>query len=383
MTGAGKTQKRRAGGRRIRRLAGSAAILAFVAALTYSLAVGGGRPDLSGVKRALAGLRGVERADEFICAPGYDAAFADLDGGFVTAGALGFKVFGADGQQLAHESFKMSEPMTSSSGGHAVVYDAGGTSVRLIDSAGGLAPIVEPELEIISAAINGNGWLALCTREGGGYKGSVTVYGADGDMKYKWYSAQGYIMSAALSRDNRELAVLSLGDTGGRITLLKLQSEQVQGTFDLAGGVILEIKYTPDGRLLAVAENSLISVDGAGTGAVVRDFSGKYLGGWAIGDDGLTALLLLDYGVGDAGTLETYDARGAALGAVSTDSRCISLSVNGGVAVLWRDRLSLYDASLRLESEFHDVADVVSALARADGAALAVGRGVAKVYDSA
>ncbi|MDR1589584.1 MAG: DUF5711 family protein [Oscillospiraceae bacterium] len=377
MTRAGKTEKR--GGRRLRRFVGSAFVFVFLAALTYSLVAGGGKLDLSGAKRALAGLRGIERADEFVYTPGYDSAFADLDGVFVTAGTLGYEVFDVDGRQLAHESSTISEPTVASSGGYAVIYDAGGFLVRLIDSAG-VSVAIEPEYEIISASVNGSGWLALCTRESGGYKGGVTVYAADGAMKYKWYSAQGYIMSAALSRDNRELAVLSLNDTGGRITFLKLQSEQVQAAFDLADGVILDIKYTPDGRLLAVAESSLITVDGAGTGVVVRDFADKHLGGWAIGDDGLTALLLLDYGIGDAGVLETYGAGGEALGETRTDSRCVSLSVNGGAAVLWRDRLCVYDASLGLKSEFEDVSNVASVVARADGSVLAIGHGVATVY---
>ncbi|MDR2615716.1 MAG: hypothetical protein LBC28_03960, partial [Oscillospiraceae bacterium] len=103
MTKAGKTKKRRAGRRRLRRFAGSAAILAFLTALTYSLVAGGGKLDLSGAKRALASLRGIERADEFVCAPGYDAVFADLDGVLVTAGALGFRTFDVDGRQLTHE----------------------------------------------------------------------------------------------------------------------------------------------------------------------------------------------------------------------------------------------------------------------------------------
>jgi hypothetical protein len=271
--------------------------------------------------------------------------------------------------------------MIASSGGHAAVYDVGGAVVRLIDKSGGSTPVVVPQLEIISASVNSSGWLALCTRESGRYRGRVTVYGADGNREYEWYSGQGgYIMSAALSRDNRNLAVLSLNDTGGRITFLKLQSEEPQATFDLAGGVILDIKYTPDGRLLAVTEGSLISVDGAGAGSVIRDYSEKHLGGWAIGDDGLTALLLLDYGIGDTGVLETYDAYGAALGAESTGSRCVSLSVNGGVAVLWRERLSVYGASLGLKSELWDVADVASVLARSDGTALAIGHGVARVF---
>ncbi|MDR1217932.1 MAG: hypothetical protein LBJ99_05015, partial [Oscillospiraceae bacterium] len=134
----------------------------------------------------------------------------------------------------------------------------------------------------------------------------------------------------------------------------------------------------------AVAENSFMSFDGAGNGKTILDYSDKHLGGWAIGDDGSAALLLLDYGVGDSGALVTYDASGAQLGSTGSGSRCLSLSVNGGnTAVLWRDGLSLYGPALELRSEFDDAADIESVIARADGAALAIGRGVARVVKDA
>jgi hypothetical protein len=382
MAKAGKTEKKR--GRRIWRLVRFVVGLLLLAAVSYVLIAGEGRFDLEGIKGALADLRGGESADEFILVPGYDSAFADLDGVLVTAGTLGFSVLGADGRQLARESFKMSEPLMASCGGYAAVYDAGGTDVRLLDRAG-RAVSVETKYEIIAASVNKNGWTTLCTREGEGYKGSVTVYGPDGNPKYKWYSADhGYVLSAALSQDNKSLAVLSLNDAGSVITFLQLRSEDIQATFELAGDIILEIKYRPDGRLAAVSESSFMSFDGAGTGKTILDYSDKHLGGWAIGGDGHAALLLLDYGVGDSGSLVTYDASGARLGTASADSRCLSLSVNGGnTAVLWRGGLSLYGPALELRSEFDDAADIESVIARADGAALAIGRGVARVVKDA
>jgi hypothetical protein len=373
---AGRTEKKR---RRLWRIIRAIAALALAAAMLYCLIASGGKLDLDEIWRTLSELRSSASATEFVFTPGYDSSFADLNGALVTAGAIGFKVFGADGEQIAYESFKMSNPLTAAAGSHAAVYDAGGLSARLIDASGRVTPI-ETEYAIIAASINKNGWLTLCTREGGGYRGSVTVYGPDGGMKYKWYSAQGYVISAALSNDNRDLAVLSLREAGGAVTFLRLRSEEVRAVFELADEVVLEIKYRTDGRLLAVTGSRLILIDGDGTGGVVRDYSDRRLGGWAFGGDGLVALMLFDNSIGGSGTLVTYDAAGVEIGAIDTDSRSLSISVSGGtVAVLWRDRLSLYGASLKSEKEFWDASDAVSVVARSDGTALAIGRGMARV----
>jgi hypothetical protein len=329
--------------------------------------------------RSLADLRGKERAEEYICAQGYDSAFVDMDGVLVAAGTFGFMVMDVDGSQIARESFRMAEPMAVSSGKFAAVYDARGTDARLINRRGEVAA-VESDAEIIAASVNKNGWLALCTMESEGYKGGVTVYDANGEPQYKWRSAQGYVLSSALADDDLHLAVLSIHGTGGTVTLLQLDSEDVQAEFDLEGGVILDIRYLGDGRVLAVTEDSLISIDGAGAGSAICGFADKYLSGWAIGADGVAALLLLDYGVGDSGALETYSASGEALGAIKTDRRCASLSVGGGrVAVLWRDSIGVYDESLKLITEIWGASDFERVIARHDESALAIGRGVAKV----
>jgi hypothetical protein len=377
MARAGRSEK--SAGRRFGRFVCSIAVLAILSAVSYVLIAGNGRLDIDSIKRVLDDLRGRERADEYICAQGYDSAFADMDGVLVAAGTFGFMVMDVDGRQIARESFKMEGPMAVSSGKFAAVYDAGGTDARIVSRRGEVVAI-ESEAEIIAASINKNGWLALCTLESEGYKGGVTVYNAGGEPQYKWRSAQGYILSSALADDDLHLAVLSVRGAGGAVTLLQLKSEDVQAEFALGGGVILDIRYTGEGRVLAVTEDALISIDGAGEGSVIRDFSDKYLGGWAIGADGSAALLILDYGVGDSGALETYSASGAALGAIRTDRRCGSLSIGGGhVAALWRDSIGVYDAPLKSAAEIPGASDFESVIARPDGSALAIGHGVAKV----
>jgi hypothetical protein len=339
---------------------------------------GGGKLDIDSMKRVLADLRGKERAAEYICARGYDTAFADMDGVLVAAGTFGFMVMDVDGSQIARESFKMDEPMVASAGGFAAVYDARGTDARIIGRRGGVVAI-KAEAQIVAACVNKNGWLALSTLEGGAYKGGVTVYDAEGEPQYKWHSAKGYVLSSALADDGVRLAVLSVRGTGGAITLLNLDSEDVQAEYEHSG-VIMDIRHAEGGRVLAVAADSLVSVDAEGIGSVICDFAGKYLGGWAIGSDGTAALLLLDYGVGDSGSLAAYGASGEALGEIRTDMRCSSLSVGGGhVAALWRDRIGVYDTALKSEVEIWGAADFERVIARTDGSALAIGRGVAKV----
>ena len=118
--------------------------------------------------------------------------------------------------------------------------------------------------KIISACLNEDGWLALCTQESG-YKGLVTVYNAKGGEEYYWHSAGGYTLSAEVSSNNRELAVLTLTDEGSRIVFFELDNTEEKSSLTFPETLVTEISYIKSDSVLAVSEDMLSVVYNDGT----------------------------------------------------------------------------------------------------------------------
>jgi len=314
-------------------------------------------------------------ADEYHFDVGRSRVFADLGGSLAAAGTLGIQILDAGGSETLRDSFRMSSPAISARDGRAVAFDIGGTSVRVVNGTGIVASI-ETNGAIVSASINRNGWFCVCTQESGGSRGIVRAYDDRGRGVYEVNMATGYVLSAALSPDNRSLAILNLADDGSRITFYSLNSENADRVFSLPGQLIIDMWYLPGGDLLAVSTESLVIAGRDNESAELYGFSGRRLGGYAF-NGSFIALHLLDYGVGHRGRLVTLVDTGQLLGEIETDTEIISMSAGDGyLAVLRNDNLVLYDDALnKLQQSGKAVSTAGSSkvLAMGDGTTLAAG----------
>jgi hypothetical protein len=187
-----------------------------------------------------------------------------------------------------------------------------------------------------------------------------------------------------LSPDNRSLAILSLTDYGSSITFYHgLNKEEADSAFDLPGGLILDIRYLPNGDVLAISTDSLLVVDRNGEGREIYGFSGGHLGGYVL-DGSFISLHLLDYGIGHRGKLVTIGGNGTLLGEIITDREIVSMSYGGGYLAAFRsDSIVFFDATLEefpASGEHLSVAGASRVLALGDGAALAAGDNSAIVF---
>jgi len=382
MTGEEKPKRKK------RRLIGIISSLLSLAALTYiAITLVSGRDlSLTWLSDLFSGSEPVEMADEYIFDVGRDRVFADLGGSLASAGTLGVQVLNIGGNETLRDPFRMSHPAINAINGHAIVFDIGGTAVRVLKDSK-IVKSVAADNAILSASINRNGWFCVCTQGVGGFKGVVTVYNDKGNAVYSVSLSSGYVLSAALSPDNKSLAVLNLTDESSRITFYNgLSSETADSTFDLPGELILDIWYPPDGELVAVSTNSFFSVDKSGKSRELHYFSGRRLGAYAFNDD-FYSLHLLDYGVGFRGQLVTLGADGTLLGELTTDRELISVTSGGGyLAVLRNDGFSFYNANLNELPSAGVRTSLLGAnrvLMLGDGAALATGEHLAVVIRSA
>jgi WD40 repeat protein len=212
--------------------------------------------------------------------------------------------------------------------------------------------------------------MALCTREDG-YSGSVTVYDASGAAVYKWYSGDGYVLSAEVSPDSKSVAVLVLTPSGSQIVMYDLDSVEEKAVFNLDGTVILDVEYPEKDRIVAVAESSLILLDTDGRTIGTYDLSDKHIGDYSTDGDGFTVLAYTDYTVGTQGRLVTIDSNGEVLGQIETSDEILSISAVGDrIAVLYSGSLVIYNKDLSIRQTADTTGGLLGAMLREDGSVL-------------
>ena len=372
MSGEEKPKKKR------RRLIGLACSFVSLVVLIYVavMLLSGRQSELFRFFSPSSGRGSVVMADEFHFDVGRNRVFADLNGSLAAAGTLGIQVLDAGGDETLRDSFRMSEPVIIAQEGRAIVFDIGGTDLRVFSDTEIIASI-DADGTVVSASINRNGWVTVCSQqEPGTTKGIVMVYDSGGNLAYRVNMVLGYVLSAALSPDNKSLAILNLTDDGSRITFFNLNSENTSRVFELTDRLFLDIRYLSNGSVLAISTESLIIVDKNNESKLYYVFSDRRLGGFVL-DDGFIALYLLDFGVGHRGRLVTLGEDGSILGEIETNREIISMSSNGELlSVLRSDGLVFYNTALeelRASMDSASVAGATKVLSLHDGYALAAG----------
>ena len=100
-----------------------------------------------------------------------------------------------------------------------------------------------------------------------------------------------------------------------------------------------------------------------------------------VGDGDWAALLLSRYKSGGYASLITVDGDGNELGGCDVDGEVLDISSAGRyVAVLFSDRLTIYDKDLTEVSTLPDVSEARAVLMRSDGSAVLAGATGATLY---
>ena len=330
--------------RRLIRFAGSILSLAVLTYIAVSL-ITGSHTGFTRIFGIFSSGGNVELADEYAFDVGRNRVFADMDGSIAAAGTQGIQVLDGRGSEQLRDPFRMATPVIDARGGHAIAFDLGGTSARIFNKTEILASL-ETEGAIVSASVNRNGWVAVCTQASGAHRGVVTAYNNKGEAVYVVRLATGYVLSSVLSPDNRALAILNMTEVGSRITYYNLNSEIVDRAFDMPSKLILDLQYLQSGEVFAITTESLIVVGKDNESVEVLGYGGRRLGGYAQSDDYIV-LYLLDYNVGHSGQLVTIGENKSVRGAIMIDREILSMSSGSeALAVLKSDGLALYSSAL-------------------------------------
>ena len=301
--------------------------------------------------------------------------FAAIDGSLVTVAANQVRLLDERSQVLYQNSVRFLHPDLVSGGGVAVAYDIGGTALYALDSKG-LRWQQETEGELIAVTVNPHGYVTAVYNKSGAKAAGAAVF--------TFQSAQRFVMTAALGQDDRTLAAVTMGQEDGKfqsfLVLYHTDSDKMVATTPVDGGVAYALE-TLQREFCAVTEQGLYLLDSGGELKASYSYGGQFLRRCVVGDGGWAALLLSRYKSGGYASLITVDGDGNELGGCDIDGEVLDISTAGRyVAVLFSDRLTIYDKYLTEVATLPDVSEVRAVLMRADGSAVLAGASGASLY---
>ena len=310
--------------------------------------------------------------------------FALLGDHLIVASTTNVTVLGDDGSIVYSGSVKLASPAIAVGGQTAAVYDIGAQTL-LVFSASGLVRDMSGECSgsILSVSLNPSDYLSL-NAEKSGYKSTVTVYDASGEKVFAFNSSERYVIDAAVLRDCKHMAAVTLGEANGAVantvSLYSLGSEKAASVNTLTGSLLLSLDSVA-GSLACLTDESLTFFTAGGSLAGSYRFEYPYLRGVSMEGDGFAALLLSRYRSGSALRIVTVGTDGEALGGLDSRGEVLSLSAAGNyLAVLYSDSLVIYTPQMEEYARLVGTEYARAVIMRDDGTAVLIGSASAWLY---
>lgn len=331
------------------------------------------------------------QAESFRYSGSENDVFADLGGDLLVCGKNTIGLYSGSGVQYINQPVSFSAPAVSVGGGSAVVYDAGGKDLYVYRRREQVFSL-HSEGKLLSASLNDSGLLTVVSQQSG-YRGVATVYDSSFNPSAALNLSSTYLMDARLAADNKTLAAVCVGQQDGEFTstlqlydLGNLNPDGVSqeavpfASCSLGGNVVLELG-TSDGCWWALGDRGLWLLDGSGTVLGILDWSDRVLKAYSLNGESFSAALLGKYRADSQTSLSVVDSGGVLTGTLAMDAQVLSLDAAGRYfAVLTADRLDIYTRDLKPYASLAGTQGAQKVLLRADGTAILISPGTARLY---
>lgn len=317
--------------------------------------------------------------------------YADLNGDLLVCTGNTIALYSGSGTQYIDRQVFMTAPAVDVNGDSAVVYDAGGSELHVLRRRA-LSFSLTCDGSLLSAHLNSSGYLTVVSQESGS-RGVVTVYDRNGAVRAALRLSSAYVMEAILADDGTTLSVVTIGQESGSFTstlsVYDLSSASVgdpnynvtpSASVSLDSSIVLSL-HLSGGSLFALGDLGLHVLEPSGSLLGTVDWSDLYLKNYSLTGDGFAVALLGKYRAGSQSVLYSVDRSGTLTGSLPLEDQVLSLSAAGPYfAVLTADRLDIYTADLELYSSLSGTQGARKVLLRADGTAMLISSGSARLY---
>ena len=247
--------------------------------------------------------------------------------------------YNKSGKQVYARQHGFSNPALASSASRTLVYDRGGTGIKIYNDS---AVLEERKLEntIVTAAVGRNGSCAFVTRAEG-YAAQVSVVDKNFGSLFNWWSAEEMISAVAVSDDGRRVAAAAVKSEGGRfistLYIFDIKKTAPVATLTYEDAAIVALQ-SPSGKTMTVV-----------TGNTVSTVSWNCQGAVAAGQDGRvdytlngqlrqvhtapSGVLLVTGRAGDetANQISLLDEKGVETASFSVEGNLKSAAVGGDI----------------------------------------------------
>jgi hypothetical protein len=311
------------------------------------------------------------------------SAYADYEGGIAVAASTGIEIIGRNGETVLSYPVDFDSPAIESSGKRVLAYDIGGTSALCFEGGKKILDIASDEA-IISAHMNDDGWIVLTT-EASGYKALITVYNADMEAVYRYYSSTAYVVSAVVDPGNRTMTAASvLYDESGfqsKLVRFRFDSEAPEAEGYIEDRVPLAIKTYSDNRSCVVTESAIYFLDEELRTTAQYDYGSAYLKNAVLTGEAGPVLFLGEQRTGTKARVVSLSTDGKVLANSEVARELLDISAAGSyIAMLYADCAEILTASLQQESRTESSNNARRIIMRDDGTALLVSSGEARLF---
>ena len=269
--------------------------------------------------------------------------------GFANATVEKLLVTDKNGVEFQNTQLGFRTPCLLTNNKYIMAYDSGGTGLMIADS---FSVLFETAMEnnIITAQINENGSFVVVT-EGDGYLAKVYVYDSSFREIYRYRSLNRYILDAALSPDQKALAVSAMNIEGSEIVpeilYFKLDKEEVEWSVTFDQNPCIDIDIKSNGNICGLFSWGMVSLNKKGAEQGRYELDNQVLQCYSTQDD-LTVFAVSAAENGNT-TLVTCNTKAAVKDTVVLDYYVTQLDYNDGrIAVLGNRRCGVYNSGGRL-----------------------------------
>lgn len=293
--------------------------------------------------------------------PGTSYQTLAYDNNILLVSGEGVRAYNTSGQEVWKIQTANTAPFIDTEGKYLFIGETGGKSFAVYSGSKELRTC-KPENNLISAKLNKNGYTVLLCEEAG-YNGKAVVQNLKGNEVFKWYSGEGYVTDAALSDDNRYLAVAQLMTNKekvySRMIFFDIEKNEQIATEEREDCIIAEVRSS-SGGWISVSDSELLGFTKTGKLKYEVGFQGRAVSAFDIENPNNLVFAFINNQ--NNTVLEMYDKNGKLRGSYEASGELKNLSVQGEVILCSQLRNLMYlDPSGRLrktERISHDMKNV-------------------------
>lgn len=310
---------------------------------------------------------------------GASLTLANCGGDLLAVSQTGARLYSSGGTAYIQDTFTMTNPVCQVSGDSAVVYDAGGATLRVYQDRERVFDLGSTNATILSARLSDSGQLCVVSRASG-FKGVISVYDDNFHHLMDLQLSSSYVLDAVTSPDGRSLLAVTAGQdahlftcTLARYSFSELKESPKDPTpthtWSLGNRLPLDLVWDSDG-LRILSEYATLGANASLEEQGVYDWSDRYLKRYSLLGDDTFAVLTGKYRSGSQTTLEIVEPDGEILASADFSLPILDLSAAGKyVGVLTARELNIYTRDLSLYATIENTENASHLAMLPDGSA--------------